>query len=785
MNKVADFLVKTKNKSKKSGIHVVDWLEICLPVFKIHSISILFIALIYILFWHVPQVKDVFLIIIQKEDNISQMILFFGPLTVLAFLIAYLYDYFVKTKGEYQQRTNEVFAKLTRSRKEEDLLLENLKEDRKYFERMLPKILGTLLIVITAFAINHTYHETTGKSFTIFGLSGNIGFYVILLLLILSLIRQVSLGIRKRSDKFDKKGFLPIILGLLCIGAIGYFGLANKMGADNDIRNLFYAILSLAAFFFLTTTSYNKYILAFREKAAKNIIRILIVIVSVLFLILFFSPKHASYFNPISIILVNFITYFSFISFLKYLGRKYRKSILKIVIGLFIGFGWFVAYTNDYPHFEVSSVKSNHTVSERLELNNYIKHWLNERHDAILNSNEFPVIFVSSEGGGSRAGLWSFLIHSYLYERNSDYFDNYLFSLTGASGGGVGNGLFYSTVYNKNLIKNKKFSLYNTQKDSTKISFKYKASSFYQGDYISSSVAGLMGRDFFKSTFDFSNWFNFRDRGKLVESEWEKKYKMVFESNHIGKGYLSIMPQLKGENKVTPLLMTNTTHIQSGQRAIISPIKFTNNKYMKGFRDFLYNYSEHNTKDSIIKISTAMLLNARFPFLSPVGKVKGVGQYGDAGYYDNIGGAVTRGLESAFNNVLNDSAYADIKGIIKIKHLVIANKEKSNEIKSEDKKLKSTNKDIDKEDSIPYKMQLIAPLNAILGATFAHPNEMKNSYPEFLIESQRTEIKNKDGNPIEPILPLGRILSKNAILSLEARLIQVQSKLDKLIKKKE
>lgn len=775
MNKVADFLVKTKNKSKKSGIHVIDWLEICLPVIKTHAISIVFITLIYVLFWHVPQVKDVLLIIIQSEHHSRQMFLFFGPLTVLAFLIAYLYDYFVKSENENQQKAKEVFDKLTKSRNEEDILLENLKKDRKYFERMLPKVLGTFLIIVTAFAINHTYHEITGDFFVpFFEISWNIGFYAVSFLLILSLIRQVSLALRKYSDKVDKKGFTPIILGFICIGAIAYFGIANKMGADNDIRNLFFSTLFLAAFFFLTTTSYNKYILLFREKAAKNIIKILILIIGILFLIVLIFPEHASYFNPVSIILINFITYFSFISYLKYLGKRYRKSILKIVVATFIFFGWVIAFNSDFSHFEVSNTKSNHTTNERIKLNKYIQYWLNERREAILNSNEFPVIFVSSEGGGSRAGLWSFLVHSYLYERNPDYFNNYLFSLSGASGGGVGNALFYTTIYNKQLINDKKIRLSYPKKNAAK--YKYKASSFYEGDYISSSVAGLMGRDFFKSTFDVFNWLKFKDRGKLVEDEWENRYKTVFGSNFIGKDYLSIMPQLKGKNKVTPILMTNTTHLQTGQRAIMSPIKFENNMYMKGFRDILKNYEKHaNQNRKVIKISTAMLLNARFPYLSPVGKIKNVGQYGDAGYYDNIGGAVTRSLESAFKEVLNDTAFSDLKDIIKIKHLVIANNEKTNE-----KKLKRKNK---KQKEKKFSMQLIAPLKTILGATFAHPNEMKNTYQEFLIESKRTKII-IEKDTLKPILPLGRLLSKNAILSLEERLNsrEVKEKLDKLIK---
>lgn len=764
-----------------------NWIKTVLSVMKSHFFSIFIIVLVYIMFWHLPQIKDLLAIIIQEEHHVWQMILFFASLSVLALLIsnlAAILDNTTTKKGITVNPIGFIKAMSNISDDKKDRHLRNNKytiakdgykeTEREYIERMLPKVLGTLLIVITAFGVNNIYKELVSDgAHILFGkISINIGFWLVLLLLLISLSKKVSTCVIRLGNKIDKGGYLPFLFLLISLVTIGILGIKNKQGADDDIRNLFWATILLAISFFLVSVSYNKRIVKLKLSFGVFITLLLTAIVVLFYMMMFFYPKDVQIINPLSIVLINLIAYFSIISLLLIIGKRRGRSILTyLLIGLII-LGVYTASKEDFTHYEVSNVKATHKVEDRITLKEYVRLWLDERKPSIVKDSlkKFPVIFVSAEGGGSRAGLWSFLVHSYLYENHPDYFDKYLFSLTGASGGGVGNAMFYTAAH-QHKMHNKTLQLAHTKAEIEKGSAKlnYKASTIYNANYLSSSVAALLGRDLFISVTGFYQKKD--DRGKLVENEWETNYNKVFNidsTSFIGNDFLSIMPQLKDPTKVMPLLMMNTTHLQSGQRSIVSPVNFRDNKYMKGFRDFLHNYTKHNPKNNIIKISTSMLLNARFPFLSPVAKVKGVGQYGDAGYYDNIGGAVTRGLENAFIEVLNEPKYYNLKNKISIRHLVIANKEA-------------------KKNAPLNETQLVAPLKMILGATFSHPKELKNTNSEFLVESARTYIytnKKEPKDSIKPILPLGRFLSVNAIKSLEERLknkVEVTSILDKLV----
>lgn len=772
--------MKILNILYKLYYNLRDWIKDIISVGKIHYISLIFILLIYVMLWKVPQIKDLLIIINQEKYHFIQMGLFFTSLTVLAFLISSLNDYISNTKHRTKVnnsiKTLESYAKKSLDRKQlyfhdnNDHKIITFKEtQREYIERMFPKVLGTLLIVIVAFGINHTYYDITKefiffKNWSFFKSNSSIGFNISIILLFLILNQKVSIFIGKILKRIDKHRVLPIILGVCCLIIIIALGFINKKGTEGDIKNLFISTFLLAIFFFLVTTSYNKTILKFKLKIGNIIIVLFTVIVIISYVTFFIKPQLTNHINPLSIIFINFITFFTVINGLRILGKLFNVSLVTRTLIVLVFFGTCTASKSNFNHYNVSTVDTNHKLNNRLTIEDYTRKWLHERSNYIKQSKKFPVIFVSSEGGGSRAGLWSFLVHSYLYEKDPNYFNRNLFSLTGASGGGVGNSMFYTTA-NQFTKQQKKLSLYNTKANEYP-EFKYKASVIYSGNYISSSVAAVMGRDLFKS---ITNFGTFKDRGRLVENEWERKYKSVFNNNYIGNEYLSIMPHSTVNSNVMPILMMNTTHLQSGQRFIVSPVKFTENKFMAGFRDFLAEYEVHNkptTKgknQQAIKISTSMLLNARFPYLSPVGKVPGLGQFGDAGYYDNIGGAVTRNLDAVFREVLNEKEFDSIRDRVSIRHLVIANHEK-------------------KSPSVLNGTQLSAPLKMILGATFSHPIELKKTYSKYLILSKRTNIIIKN-DTIKPILPLGRILSKNGILSLEKRLENgiVKRKLDSLL----
>jgi hypothetical protein len=203
-------------------------------------------------------------------------------------------------------------------------------------------------------------------------------------------------------------------------------------------------------------------------------------------------------------------------------------------------------------------------------------------------------------------------------------------------------------------------------------------------------------------------------------------------------------------------------------------VKFvTDSLNLNVFQDFLMEDDRHSANpNSSIKYSTAMSLAARFPYISPVGRAKGVGQFMDAGYYDNIGGTVTRRLHQAFVSTLHsDTAFVDIKDMVKPVFLLITNNN-------------SKSKTFKDKESINYQPQIFAPAVGVLNATFAQVEEMKKTFgTDYLIESKRISVQldsltleslhsfTNNNDSVKPALPLGRYLSKTVIRAMEQNLI--------------
>ena len=215
-----------------------------------------------------------------------------------------------------------------------------------------------------------------------------------------------------------------------------------------------------------------------------------------------------------------------FISFLLLLlGKKWRIPLfsLFIIIAYLSSREW--SQNRYFNHFELPQIAA---PDQRMVAEQYVVQWIEQRLPVIKDfKGDFPVIFVSAEGGGSRAALWSFLVHSYLEEKSAGrYSKNHLFSLSGASGGSVGNSLFFahkSSVLHK-ILKDTTLS-YPTKSTTSQRPFRYKASTIFQKNYLSTALAAFLGRDLLKS---ITNIGNFKNRGDLLEQQWSTSFEATF-----------------------------------------------------------------------------------------------------------------------------------------------------------------------------------------------------------------------------------------------------------------
>ncbi len=645
--------------------------------------------------------------------------------------------------------------------------------------KVVPRLLGVWVLFISSIGILNAMEVfQLENTYTQFLHPGNTLIYIILGSLFFTEPR-LYYSMKTRLKAFPQRGLFVIILLVLLLLLIISLGTMNTK-TEKDLGNLFIANTALAIVFFVMT--FNKRILLFRipPKVFYGGVLISGIVSWTSFWVLNIFPQIASHINPLSIILLGLIMFF-FTSFLLLLiGKKMRIPLFSLTTVLCLllarGFSQYKGFT----HFELSKTR---TTVARIPMEQYMYQWVAERKEEIeCYSGKYPVIFVSAEGGGSRAGLWALLVHSYLYEKtNGAYYDKHLLSLTGASGGSVGNGMFFAQAHSGARSKE---MFRNTESDS--LDFDYKASTIYQANYLSSSLLTLIGRDFLKS---ITNLGTFDDRGKILEEQWSEAFGKVFNVTKTSKNsllnrdflsYFDVERLVQEKQMLPPLLLVNTTHVQTGRYHTLSPVDFGHLNAFAGIVDFFDNLQK-NVRGTSVSLATAMRINASFPYITPVGEVRTtdkdgkqiLDQYADAGYYDNIGGTITLGVTAIFDKIIA-THYPELRDKVKKINLVIANKREGGVGNSQ--------------------TQLFAPAVTLAKIRSGHTQEMlKKLGNSYIIELRRKAIPPlqslKEQNAriltpdtlLKPILPLGRYLSGVAIRSMEARLKEIAPQLDAVI----
>ncbi|AXT55888.1 hypothetical protein D1815_09035 [Aquimarina sp. AD1] len=756
------------------------WFKNLLRELSNNIISLFFIGSVYLALWHFPQTVDLLLILNQADAFLLEVPLYFTLLIIAAFLIwnAPKYFYFHNYKDitltnligfipnqhyKFQDRSESAsYAYMTRI----------------HMRKTLPRILAILLLAISAlsilnamelFGLENTYTEFLNPTNTLV--------LIVFLLLLLSepKLYKVLKDFLNRSAK--TKVFIFIVsIGLMIL--IISLGTLNTQ-TEKDLGNLFLSNSALVLLFFTLSFNSYKFLKHFPKKFFYTFILMSGFIMLMTFLLFNFYPSLVTGINPLSVLILSLLSLFMICFILILIGKKIRLPLLSIVTVFCIFSAKFFSDTSD--HYQLNLMETN---VDRPSLDTYIYYWLKSREN-IINDSEttFPIIMVSAEGGGSRAGLWAFLVHSYLYENTKgDYFEKHLLSLTGASGGGVGNSMFFAEARNTSLEGKK--SSFKIDENAHKPIVKYKASGIYKENYLSVALLSLLGRDLFK---EVTSLFKFKNRGQLLEEHWNQAHEKYFLDSKgrsiINKEFLSFYDNIfTGDTmdlisqKIPPLLFVNTTHTQTGNYNIISPVEYSQVKEFTGMNDFLSTIQSSYPNNSIA-LSTAMRINASFPFITPVGEVRNrtqkdifiSDQYADAGYYDNIGGRVSIGVEEVLKKVLNDS-FPLLRKKVKIKQLIITNEEELKIAKT--------------------STQLSAPLTTLKNVRYGHTKEvMEKLGDDYVISLKQTEIMpfsinlltrdiNKEELFIRPVLPLGRYLSTVAIRSMEARLDSVKVDLD-------
>jgi hypothetical protein len=278
--------------------------------------------------------------------------------------------------------------------------------------------------------------------------------------------------------------------------------------------------------------------------------------------------------------------------------------------------------------------------ARRLSFHRYIDNWLTWHRDSLDAAKTFPVFFVLADGGASRSGYWVASVLSALHEDTRDssttyhsYFTDHLFCLSGASGGSVGNTAFLSA--------------YALQQRNPGLRTDTLCREYLGNDFLSFPLARMLGPELVHPLF---GWFTpWTDRAAALE------YSMDYPQGDGPMGPLvrgSFSQLMPNTTNRFPILSINTTRVNDGGPGVVGTIHIDSSQGIFGRRIDVLD-SLPRGKD--IRVSTSMILGARFPYMSPGGRI-GNSYYVDGGYFDNSGAGVVHEMLIELNRMMKDTA---------------------------------------------------------------------------------------------------------------------------------
>jgi predicted acylesterase/phospholipase RssA len=292
------------------------------------------------------------------------------------------------------------------------------------------------------------------------------------------------------------------------------------------------------------------------------------------------------------------------------------------------------------PHFVNLITLPENTVnkfSQRPGLHDYFSQWVQQRASAI-KQGPYPVYFVLADGGASRSGYWTAATLSKIEDTTKGKFSQHLFCLSGASGGSVGNGTFFSLLMHKNELKAKRQT------------FSENADAFLKTDFLTFTLARMLGPDFMRPLI--GNKLPMGDRAAALEKAIEEGAGDAVFLNNVFKTPMSeLLPIDSGAH--LPILCINVTRMQDGRPSVITNIRADEQIFSRRV-DVL----RRLPNDNDMRLSTAVVMGARFPYISPAGRIDS-SYYVDGGYFDNSGAGFVHEMIIELQRIINDSLRAN------------------------------------------------------------------------------------------------------------------------------
>ncbi|MEP7253715.1 MAG: patatin-like phospholipase family protein [Ginsengibacter sp.] len=418
--------------------------------------------------------------------------------------------------------------------------------------------------------------------------------------------------------------------------------------------------------------------------------------------------------GPFSFIILAFSVLLAFGNIVTAFSVRYKINFHFIFFILALVFG--LRETHYVRKFHAP--EDNNHYAERPHLQEYLAAWLCDRNVmADTSANGYNIYFVMANGGASRSGYWTASVlgkieDSTLIYSPSDRFSDHVFCLSGTSGGGVGVATFFGLLKDKD---EKQKAIYSSS-----------SKEFLKQDYFTYTVARMLGPDFFNYIFHVSS---VSDRAAALESSFEKASLKNADSIYRVPFYdsLSLFPALKNGRVNLPILCVNTTRMQDGNPGVVTNLKLDSGTFNN--RVDVLNLLK---KTNDITLTSGAILGARFPYLSPAGRIAN-NYFVDGGYFDNSGAGVIQEMIRGIMNIAAEDSihhgtmYKAIRKLhFKILHIT------NSPVNLDSSNIKKV---------APFKNDVLAPILTIIGAY-----DMQTTVNDGRLINYIKDINNYSGN---------------------------------------
>lgn len=348
-------------------------------------------------------------------------------------------------------------------------------------------------------------------------------------------------------------------------------------------------------------------------------------------------------FLTMPVVLSATIFYISFLTLLIVVGRVTGVNISFFIFAMATAAG--ILINNSFHDLHTAR-----RINMPDSLNQYLDGWLTAREQQMsvtADSNyQYPVFVVNAYGGGIRAAAWTSFVINMLDStvdastQHRETFTDHVFCYSGVSGGTIG------------------ASVMNAQRAAHPGDHWLPSATLenlYERDYLTPVLIGMLGRDIAFSFFGIS-WFD--DRARLQEISWAKNIDSLADSSYY-REFNATWYSNGARRYDLPLLFANTTQIQDGVKGIMAPVLLDPRDFPAA--DLLNNMLLNRDTMRSIPYSTGSFISARFPYISPAGRLDANHHYLDGGLKENSGSETAMQVARVFYRGLEDSCSSGIQ----------------------------------------------------------------------------------------------------------------------------